>query len=287
MVKRIALIMLLLGAFGTIFAQQWITIGNPNTTLSEGYPFYRYYNYSTWEYLYLQNEINYAGNITQMQFYTHSTGATPTTIENVTIYMKETTAVTYSDGDYNLDGYTLVWQGTWPNSATGWQGVTLATPFYFSNTKNLSILILKGYQPRIPSYPLFRYTATSPNYRGRRAASDNSQPSYLYASTNTNRANLRIYIVPHTGIKNYVSGRDSPNLTIRPNPTKGLMTVFYNLPTKDVATLKIYNILGDIVYSAKTDKGLFTIRKRLPAGIYLLRLEAKGYKEERKLIVVK
>ncbi len=75
---------------------------------------------------------------------------------------------------------------------------------------------------------------------------------------------------------------------INSNPTKGLTKVYYNLPKREVAVLKIYNTLGNLVYSAKSDKGKFTIKK-LPAGIYLLRFESAsgGYKEEKKLIVVK
>jgi len=75
-------------------------------------------------------------------------------------------------------------------------------------------------------------------------------------------------------------------LSIKPNPTRGLTTVYYNLPTRDIATLKIYNVLGEIVYSAKSDKSSFTIQK-LPAGIYLLHFSAKGYKEDRKLIALR
>ncbi|MEO0099738.1 MAG: T9SS type A sorting domain-containing protein, partial [candidate division WOR-3 bacterium] len=77
-------------------------------------------------------------------------------------------------------------------------------------------------------------------------------------------------------------------IQINSNPTKGLTKVYYNLPKKEVAILKVYNTLGNLVYSAKSDKGEFTIKK-LPAGIYLLRFESAsgGYKEDRKLIVVK
>ncbi len=70
------------------------------------------------------------------------------------------------------------------------------------------------------------------------------------------------------------------------NPARGLATIYYNLPKKEKVALKIYNMLGDIVYSEKTDRGFFSIKK-LPAGIYLLRFESKDYKEERKLILVK
>jgi len=55
---------------------------------------------------------------------------------------------------------------------------------------------------------------------------------------------------------------------------------------KEIKEVKLFNIFGEVVYSAKGNNGIFTIKK-LPAGIYLLRFETKGYKENRKLIVMK
>ena len=75
--------------------------------------------------------------------------------------------------------------------------------------------------------------------------------------------------------------------TLRINsPTRMPVNISYTLPEKTSATLMIYNSLGELVYSATSDKGLFTI-KELPTGIYLLRFSAKGYRVEKKLIVVK
>ncbi|GEM_PF-5249826 len=70
------------------------------------------------------------------------------------------------------------------------------------------------------------------------------------------------------------------------NPTKGVINIHYNLPPKESARLKIYNVFGEIVYKAKMDKGGLTV-KNLPAGIYFLQFETRTYKEKRKLIVVK
>ncbi len=95
--------------------------------------------------------------------------------------------------------------------------------------------------------------------------------------------------LPNTGAQEFTKELSRETfINIVPNPTKGLTKVYYNLPKKEIATLKIYNTLGSMVYSARSDKGEFTI-KRLPAGIYLLRFESAsgGYKEDRKLIVVK
>ncbi|MEO0125919.1 MAG: SBBP repeat-containing protein, partial [candidate division WOR-3 bacterium] len=94
--------------------------------------------------------------------------------------------------------------------------------------------------------------------------------------------------LPNTAPMENITGKRLSEIGLRilPNPTKGLIKVYYNLPKRELATLKIYNTLGRVVYLGRSDKGEFTI-KRLPAGIYLLRFESKGYKEERKLIVVK
>jgi hypothetical protein len=74
-------------------------------------------------------------------------------------------------------------------------------------------------------------------------------------------------------------------LQIPSNPTIKLLRINYFLPEKEKATLKVYNAFGELCYSAESDKGFFSLK--LPAGIYLLRLETKDYKEERKLILVK
>ncbi|MEO0117342.1 MAG: T9SS type A sorting domain-containing protein, partial [candidate division WOR-3 bacterium] len=93
--------------------------------------------------------------------------------------------------------------------------------------------------------------------------------------------------LPNTGAQEFTKELSRETfINIVPNPTKGLTKVYYNLPKKEMATLRIYNTLGSVVYFARSDKGEFTIKK-LPAGIYLLRFESTGYKEERKLIVVK
>ncbi|MEO0099316.1 MAG: T9SS type A sorting domain-containing protein, partial [candidate division WOR-3 bacterium] len=88
-------------------------------------------------------------------------------------------------------------------------------------------------------------------------------------------------------LKPAISGKPTNTFTldIKPNPTKGLTTISYNLPEKEIATLKVYNALGELVYSAKSEKNSFTLNK-LPAGIYLIRLETKGCTVERKMVIL-
>jgi len=122
-----------------------------------------------------------------------------------------------------------------------------------------------------------------------RSLTSTSQGIYCIIGNNTNEFWFYSGGKSFNTLKPAISGKTTLNnltLEIKPNPTKGLTTISYNLPTKEPANLRIYNVTGDIVYSATSEKGIFTIRK-LPAGIYLVRLETKGWKVERKLIVVK
>jgi hypothetical protein len=49
--------------------------------------------------------------------------------------------------------------------------------------------------------------------------------------------------------------------------------VAYSLPVKLTAKLTLYNALGEVVYSARSDKNYFIIdTKRLPTGIGLFYL---------------
>jgi len=67
---------------------------------------------------------------------------------------------------------------------------------------------------------------------------------------------------------------------------KGRFKIFYSLPTKMLTNLTIYNILGKIVYQAKSDNGYFVIdTKKWPTSIYLMKFNANKYQVTRKLII--
>jgi hypothetical protein len=167
----------------------YITIGT-GTTATSLYPMYCLYAYSVSEAIYLQSEIGYFGNITNLAYYKNS-GTSATLIESVAIFMKHTTETSVATGAYDTTGYTLIYAGTFPNDATpGWMDVALSTPFTYNNTDNLKVLIGKG-PPNIASgYPLWRYTSTSPTNMNRYGYSNTGLPTSL--TQTTSRPNLRI-----------------------------------------------------------------------------------------------
>jgi hypothetical protein len=94
-------------------------------------------------------------------------------------------------------------------------------------------------------------------------------------------------LLPDKAVLSEAKGpKEKWGLEIRTNPLRTPFNLFYTLLEKGVAELSIYNSLGELVYKAKSDRGQFTIRG-LPSGIYILRLKSKGYKEERKIVVVR
>ncbi|HPS63458.1 MAG TPA: BNR-repeat neuraminidase N-terminal domain-containing protein, partial [Bacteroidales bacterium] len=142
-----------------------LTIGSGSATAT--WPVYRFYNYSTWECLYLQSELgSVAKDITTIAF-RKSSGTNVGSITPVTIYMKHASATTLPAGEYDLSGYTQVYSGTFTNTATtGWMEMTLAEPFFYNGTDNLQILIVKGYQAAASGYPYY-YATTAGTLRAR------------------------------------------------------------------------------------------------------------------------
>lgn len=170
-----------------------IIIGSGTSTQS--YPIDRYYTYSGHEAIYLASEIGIPGSIKSIGFYKAS-GADVNTIEAVTVYMKNTTATSLATGNYSTTGYTQVYSGTWPNTATsGWMEVDLSNQFVYDGT-NLSILTIKGNQSWTYNYPMWSYTTASAN-RARQNRNDNSQPTSLTASRNL--PNLKLKLFPIAG----------------------------------------------------------------------------------------
>ncbi|MCS7257809.1 MAG: choice-of-anchor J domain-containing protein, partial [candidate division WOR-3 bacterium] len=235
-VKIIAGMLLVLLSM-TAWAQQVEVIIGTDTTNQRAEPLDRYYNYNTHEAIYLQSEIDVAGTITHIAYYRHS-GVNTDPITPVEIYMCHTTDAVVTTGSITLPPpapFELVYSGSFPNDAgEGWREVQLTNPFYYNNTQNLRILIVKGYQQYIPSAncPLWRYTTTSPNYRTRGGRGDYSQPTSLSATYNRPNIRLKITTGPQPTYDVGVASIHSPGTTIwLRNPTTPVRALIKNYGT--------------------------------------------------------
>jgi len=83
-----------------------------------------------------------------------------------------------------------------------------------------------------------------------------------------------------------------------PNPAKGGLRIDYALPKESQVSLKVYNVMGQMVrtlregkekpgfYKAEWD-GKDQLGKRVASGVYLYRMEAGEFRKTRKLVVIR
>lgn len=99
--------------------------------------------YTTASTIYGADEIGTSGVITSFAFQ-KTAGATSAVIDSVYIFMKEVSGKS-TPTSLSLAGYTEVFKGTFTNSATtGYMTVTLATPFNYTGTANLSVIVVRN-----------------------------------------------------------------------------------------------------------------------------------------------
>ncbi|MEO0312508.1 MAG: hypothetical protein RIQ89_2165, partial [Bacteroidota bacterium] len=160
--KSLLLFFLLLA--GSTVIGQTVTINtSPSGSQNIGYGPFRYH---AGEHLYLQTEINTAGLINRVGF-DCSTLAGAYSYQNVSIYLKETTAITLGTGTYSLTGYLLVYNGNVTVNSTGYTMVTLNTFFNYTNTagNNLQLLVIVNPTSAPPANPINTF-ASSNNITG-------------------------------------------------------------------------------------------------------------------------
>ncbi|MCG3158757.1 MAG: hypothetical protein DKINENOH_05401 [bacterium] len=134
------------------------------------------------------------------------------------------------------------------------------------------------------------YNGTSPNAL---AISD----TYLFAGTSS----IGVWRRPLSEMITSVSANDRPaNLPMQfnleqnyPNPFNPTTTIVFALPRVSFVTLKVYNLLGEDVATLVAEKLPAGKHQRvweasgLASGIYLYRLQASGFVQTRKLILVR
>lgn len=80
---------------------------------------------------------------------------------------------------------------------------------------------------------------------------------------------------------------------VYPNPVRDILKIRFNSPDECKLTVKIYDVVGRLaeeIFNGKTRLGMnefLIVPKDLSAGVYFVRIEAKGYEKTKKVILLK
>lgn len=266
-------------------AQTTVTIGT-GTSTSYYSPVYISTTSSSFRYsqsisLFTPAEINMAGNLISLAW--EKSDAVGYTAGDATfrIYVKETTAtsVATASGTFatELAGATLVYESFTASlpAAPGWVSFNLTTPFAYSGTSNLMVMV-DWDRPSAPTanYPNFYYT-NSPGMAATWGASS-TPPTTSYGSGYT-RANIQMTFAPSAALDAgiaainapqtpFLPGNNNVEATIRNYGTSNLTSATIHWMVNGVAQTP-YNWTGNLA-SAAIDSAVVIGTFNFPLGTH-------------------
>ena len=265
-------------------------------TLTSNYPFTTYWMDGRTNILLLASEIlanqGAPGNVVKVGF--NVITADPAPMNGFKVKLQNTTATSLTG--FVSTGWTICYDGVFTLPGTGWQYITLTTPFYWNGTDNLLIEIC---------YNNSSYTQYSPVYATANAGKTWGQYSDLSSgdgctqltsgTAQTNRPNVSLVL-------NLVTNQERIASTIPtkfklyqnyPNPFNPITVIKFDLPKESFVKLKIFDVLGREVKTLVNEvklSGSYTIdfnASDLSSGVYFYRLETGNFIEVKKMLLIK
>ena len=176
--KRLSIFLLLM-AIGLPWAAQaqTVTIGE-GTSTHHSAPIANYYNYSLAEMLFTSAEIGTTDVNTILSIGFEGANSSAKTY-GITVYMKNVDVQSFTAAtDYiQVSANDVVFTGSL-KPATGWNTITLDTPFAYDNTKSLLVVVNKTSGGYDSSTQIWKYTSTSSTYKMLYSQNDSSPGVY-------------------------------------------------------------------------------------------------------------
>ncbi len=263
---------------------QQIIVGS-GTGLSVFSPICRNRDYSAYEIIYLSSDINASGVISDLAFQ-RADGENVDPIQNVSVFMKQTSDVQLSNTTYSEAGYQLVYQGSWPNdSGPGWREVPLTTPFNYDGLSNLQVLTVKGYEAAVantPVTPRWYYTDITPAPNRARRYYGSVPIDSATAMTSINYSSNARLNFNSVGLREI---SDSP-VSIYPNPAKDHLFIrFRDNTASENPVFEMYDVSGRLMYRETLSGDAEISLKTLSPGLYIYTLRKPDEQLSGKLLI--
>ncbi|MDD5360804.1 MAG: M28 family peptidase [Ignavibacteria bacterium] len=276
----------------TIENTNYACIGTGTTTA--GYPFYSYYDDARTDMLYLASElsINNPKIITKVGF--NFASVSSQVLNEFTIKLQNTNAASLTD--FVSTGWTTVYSQSYTPPGTGWQYITLTTPFYYDGVNNLLVEVCFNNTSWVVNSDVYSTPAsgmTVLKYDDLQTGS--GCLDFPTGTLQGNRPNICFTYDAGTGSN--ITGVNVPvkfNLAQNyPNPFNPVTKINFALPKSGLVTLKVYDILGKEVAALLREvrqAGYYTVDfngSDLSSGVYYYRLEAGEFADVKKMILIK
>jgi hypothetical protein len=282
-------------SFNVTVGQNNFIIGNG--TISCNFPFTTYWMDGRTDILFLASELTAAGcfigNISKIGFNVITADPAPMNGFNVKIQNTTLTSIT----GFTTTGWTTCYSGTYTVPGTGWQLITLQTPFYWNGTSNVLIEICYNNSAYTQYSPVYASSAAGMYYGryGDLSSGDGCATTSWSSTTGpTGRPNLSITMTPGTGIGGNLGVPTVYNLSQNyPNPFNPTTKIEYAIPKQGFVSIKIYDLLGREISSLVNEvkqAGYYFVDfngSNLASGVYFYKMESNGFTDTKKFILMK
>jgi hypothetical protein len=276
----------------TIENINYVCVGTGTATV--GYPFYSYWDDARTDMLYLASELNINSPkiITKVGF--NFASVSSQVLNEFTIKLQNSSAANLTD--FVSSGWMTVYSQTYTPPGTGWQYITLTTPFYYDGVNNLLVEVCFNNSSWTSNSTVYSTPAA-----GKTVLKYDDLPTgsgcvdFPTGSLQTNRPNMCFTYNTGTGENN--TGVNVPvkfNLAQNyPNPFNPVTKINFAIPKNGLVTMKVYNVLGKEVAKLINEvkqAGYYTVDfngSDLSSGVYYYRLDAGDFTDVKKMILIK
>jgi hypothetical protein len=272
-----------------------VIIGTGST--SSSFPFTTYWMDGRTQYLYFNSEFGLGSaqaDITAIGFNVISNDAAA--MNEFTIKMTNTTLTSIS-GWQDASGWSTVYSQTYSVPGTGWQMITLTTPFRYTGN-NLLVDICYN-NSSYTDFSTVYASSTTGDFYGRygdlNTLSGCGYTSWSNSTAPPGKANTKFIMSPITSVT--TTGTIIPveySLSQNyPNPFNPVTKINFAIPKQGFVSIKVFDILGREVSKLVSEvkaPGNYSVdfdASALSSGIYFYRLESNGFTDIKRMVLVK
>ncbi len=276
-----------------ILAQTTACIGTGSVSCTS-YPFNTYWYGNRSQVLYLASEImsnqGSAGSITKIGFNVSTLPGQ--TMNGFNINLQNTTNTTISG--FTTSGWTNVFTGNYMPEGTGWQYITLTTPYVWNGSSNLLVEICFGNSSYTSAGAVLGTTLAGMTYAEYHDIST-ACTTFLAPTAYAPRPNACFVINTLVGVNNNTSIIPE-NFSLNqnyPNPFNPVTKINYAIPKQSMTVLKVYDVLGREVMKLVNEvkqPGMYSVDfdgTNLSSGVYFYKLEAGTFNDVKRMMLIK